>query len=110
MTSRILSSTSWKIRSVFSMRVPGRRADMELDLPAVDRREEIAADQREHHGAERQHQDDDIPAGTMKRCSSSPASELDIAMAHRFEAPLERRVEAANKPRGAASAGHAARP
>ena len=32
------------------------RADVELDLAAVDQREEVAADQRQHHRAEAEHQ------------------------------------------------------
>ena len=37
----------------------GRRTDVELDLPAVDRRKEVAADQQQHGGAQREHQDGD---------------------------------------------------
>ena len=53
MTSRILSSTAWKICSVALDARAGGRADMKLDLAAVDQREEVAADEDEHHRAER---------------------------------------------------------
>ena len=34
----------------------GRRADMELNLPAVDQRKEVAADKHEHHAAKTKHE------------------------------------------------------
>ena len=34
----------------------GRRADMKLNLPAIDRRKEVAADERKCHDTERQQQ------------------------------------------------------
>ena len=71
MTSRILSSTAWKICSVDLDAGARRRANVELDHAAVDRRIEIAADKDEHHGAEGEHQDgedrDDGPAGQQHR-------------------------------------------
>ena len=42
---------------------------MKLDLSAIDRRKEIAADKDEHHGAEREHETAKI--GTMIRRVSS---------------------------------------
>ena len=59
MISRILSSTAWKMRSVDFDPGSGRRADVELDLPAVDGREEVAADQQNMAAAEREHKDGD---------------------------------------------------
>lgn len=59
-TSRILSSTSWKMRSVASMRSHCKRApDMELDLSAIDVGKEVTANQRCHPAAQREHQRSD---------------------------------------------------
>ncbi len=44
MTSRILSSTAWKMRFGRLDAGAGRRAHVELDLAAVDHRKEVAAD------------------------------------------------------------------
>ena len=67
----------------------GRRADVKLDLAAVDERKEVAADQRQHHPAEAEHQHGD------HRNDDSPlqqhGQQFRIAVAQAFEAALERR-------------------
>ena len=69
-----------------------RRADMELDHAAIDRRIEITADKGEHHGAERENEHgddrDDGAAGHQHR------QQPDIALPQMLEAALEGRVEA----------------
>ena len=56
------------------MRDAGRRADVELDLAAVDQRKEVATDEHEQRAAQRQHQhgggrNDETP---IKQAVSSP--------------------------------------
>ena len=63
MTCLILSSTAWKIGFGGLDAGSGRRADMELDLPAVDEREEVAPDEHEHCRPKPQH--GTAMAGTM---------------------------------------------
>ena len=93
MTSRILSSTAWKMPLGRLDARAGRRADMELDLAAVDQREEVAADEDEHVAAERQDQDGD-DRHEEARCEKR-REQTDIAGAH----PLEAAVEAMCRPR-----------
>ena len=92
MTSRILSSTAWKMR--FGRLDPGsgRRADVKLDLAAVDGREEVAADEHQHRAAEREHQDGDDRDDEAPR--EQRGEQPGIAVAHALEAALEPGVEA----------------
>ena len=83
---------------------PGRRADVELDLAAVDGRKEIAADEHQHHSAEREHQDGDDR--NDERRLSSIREQLDIALAHALEAALEGAMEAGKTGRAAARRRH----
>ena len=70
----------------------GRRADMELDHAAVDRRIEIAADKDEHHGPKRQNKGggdrDNGPAVEQR------PEQFDITFPQPLETALERRMEA----------------
>src|SRR5205823_6319267 len=71
---------------------PGGRADMELDLTAVDDRKEVAALQHQNCGAEPEHQEDD----DRNDCFSmqQKTEKRHIAVAHALEAPLEGGVKA----------------
>ena len=73
-----------------------RRAHVELDHAAIDRRIKITTDKDEYHGAERENESgddrDDRPAGQQHR------EQPDIALAQMFEAALEGRVEARKEP------------
>ena len=86
---RILSSIAWKIWSVTSMRVPGGRADMELDHAAVDRRVEIAADKVNITAPSARTSTAKI--GTIARRVSRISSSTDISLAQMLEAALEGR-------------------
>ena len=80
------------MRSVASMRVGGGTPDVKLDLAAVDRGEEVAANQGEHDAAERedQHGDDrDDPAPFQEH-----RQRADIAPAKSLEGALEALVKA----------------
>ena len=64
-----------------------RGADVKLDLSAIDRGEEVAADQRQHHAAQREHQrgdnrDDEPPLEQHRQ-------HAHIASAKALEAALE---------------------
>ena len=72
------------------MRVPGARADVEADLPGVDRREEVAPEVREERAERRD--DEDAEA---ERSTSLPVVERPVEVAAVGAAqPLEEHVEA----------------
>ena len=75
----------------------GRRAHVQLDLAAVDDREEVAADEQEQRAAERQHYGrdhrHDDPASKQR------IQHLPIAIAHGLEAALEAGDESAQTSR-----------
>ena len=75
----------------------GRRADMELDLAAVDDGKKSRPTSANMHAAEPEHQHGDD--GTMNRRSSRVVEQRDIAVAHALEAALEAGMEAARTSR-----------
>src|ERR1019366_534641 len=71
-------------------------ADVEADLARVDRREEVAPDERKDragdHDEERERRGGDEPV--LER----PAEEAPVETAARLERPVERQVEAPEEP------------
>ena len=100
-TSRILSSTAWKMPSVRLDARSGGSAHMQLNLAAVDQRIEVAADKHEHHRAKRQHEHGDCRHDELPRQQHS--EQARITLAHGLEAAFEGAVEAAKTARAAHS-------
>jgi hypothetical protein len=75
----------------------GRGADVQLNLPAVDRRKEIVTHQHQHRGPKAEHEDCD---DRDDHASAEQRSEqIDISFAHSLEAVLEGVVDAAEPAR-----------
>ena len=70
----------------------GRCADVQLDLPSVDGRKEVAPDQHQHRSGEREYQEAD--GRDRKPVFEQCSKQSGIALAHLLEGALKGTVEA----------------
>ena len=83
-----------RLEDAFGVLDPGARGrtDVKLDLPAIDDRKKVTADQRQHHRTQAEQQDHHD--GDDEAMADQFPEQSRIAVTHRLEIPLERGMEA----------------